>query len=636
MIDALPVDALPVDARPDGDVTAMREVLQAFAEVAFCAASHDLDELLHLVGQRICQLIGVRRCSVYLRSDDGLFYGQVGHTPGTDIDHAVKLLVAGVPADAFTLEIVDSKAPVVLTDAMNNPRGLRNTMRRWQVHDMLGVPLLFAGDVIGVIYVDDLERPHHYSPAEIEIAQSFAGLAALAIRQKALYTRLNAHTTLVEQQKRMLERLAEIHERLTRTVLSGASIGDILGELSRLVRKPVQLYTDALELVGSAAPDGSSSARRPVPLSAALARSPRLRRQVDGLTAEQPSALLPAAPEADLLNRRLVVRLIIDDEPAGFLEIVEVGQSITALDAKVAEHGAVVLGIEILAQRRQAVAEGQARDDFFHDLLHGNRPADLLLARAHLFGIDLGLPHVLLRVALDENNATDGRQRQTWVGDMLSAALGAPCVATVRTPEAVICLFGPFESAADVRPHELAISLSEAIHAGTVTGVGRAVISNVCSGAALYPQIHHDLIGAIALMERFEWRRKVAALPEFSLIKLFTDDGLRARAEALRFAQRLLGPLLNGGDGQDVLIETLCSFVETGGRIRATARHLGVHENTIRYRLARVRDLTGADHERLDDLVQLRLALVVLDLSRRLDSESDTSSIEPSPMDEAV
>ena len=46
---------------------------------------------------------------------------------------------------------------------------------------------------------------------------------------------------------------------------------------------------------------------------------------------------------------------------------------------------------------------------------------------------------------------------------------------------------------------------------------------------------------------------------------------------------------------REALVDTLATFLATGGALEATARALFVHANTIRYRLRRIADFTGRD-----------------------------------------
>ena len=66
----------------ESDVSPSRHeaIFDAFVEVAMeVEAMLDLDELLHLIARHACELIGVRRCFLYLLGEDGLLHGRVGH-----------------------------------------------------------------------------------------------------------------------------------------------------------------------------------------------------------------------------------------------------------------------------------------------------------------------------------------------------------------------------------------------------------------------------------------------------------------------------------------------------------------------------------------------------------------------------
>jgi DNA-binding PucR family transcriptional regulator len=91
------------------------------------------------------------------------------------------------------------------------------------------------------------------------------------------------------------------------------------------------------------------------------------------------------------------------------------------------------------------------------------------------------------------------------------------------------------------------------------------------------------------------------------------------RAEADRFALDALGALLADDDGTRDLLVTLRVFFEAGRSVRRSAVALGVHENTIRYRLARMEELTGLGvAASSDDQLTAQLALLVLRLEGRL------------------
>lgn len=75
-----------------------------------------------------------------------------------------------------------------------------------------------------------------------------------------------------------------------------------------------------------------------------------------------------------------------------------------------------------------------------------------------------------------------------------------------------------------------------------------------------------------------------------------------------RFQSSLLGPLTRE-DRHGVLQETLRIFLEEGGSLRPTAERLGIHRNTLAYRLKQIRAILDADldspHARLSLLIAL-------------------------------
>lgn len=80
-------------------------------------------------------------------------------------------------------------------------------------------------------------------------------------------------------------------------------------------------------------------------------------------------------------------------------------------------------------------------------------------------------------------------------------------------------------------------------------------------------------------------------------------------AERQRFARRVLDGVLQDAD----LLLTLRTHLRTGASPARTAAALHVHQNTVRHRLSRVESLLDRDLRDVEDLVDLQVALSVLD-----------------------
>ena len=77
------------------------------------------------------------------------------------------------------------------------------------------------------------------------------------------------------------------------------------------------------------------------------------------------------------------------------------------------------------------------------------------------------------------------------------------------------------------------------------------------------------------------------------------------------FCDRVLGPLASDDDERHGdLVRTLETFLQSHGSLNAVARTLFLHRNTVRQRLRRIAQLTGADLNNADSRLALHLAVL--------------------------
>ena len=92
----------------------------------------------------------------------------------------------------------------------------------------------------------------------------------------------------------------------------------------------------------------------------------------------------------------------------------------------------------------------------------------------------------------------------------------------------------------------------------------------------------------------------------------------RPTEEIRIFCRTILGPLAESAQRDE--LRTLEEFLRAHGSVNAVARALFLHRNTVRQRLRRIADLTGADLEDADQRVQLYLAVLGQNALRELAS----------------
>jgi carbohydrate diacid regulator len=129
---------------------------------------------------------------------------------------------------------------------------------------------------------------------------------------------------------------------------------------------------------------------------------------------------------------------------------------------------------------------------------------------------------------------------------------------------------------------------------------------------------HHGIAGlavsytdarvAMNLGRRVHGPNRVHCLDDLGIAAFVAIDDERVKVD---LAHHLLSPL----DHEEELLTTLDAFFESDCSPAAAAVRLGIHRNTLTYRLAKVASLTGLDPRRFDEAVQIRLARVLRGLN---------------------
>jgi GAF domain-containing protein len=595
------------------------EVLESFAEVIEAIDSEAaLDDVLHLVAQKICLLVDCSRCGVYLKhSETGLYRGRVIEPSDDGADERIRRLTCGTLADRLTQEVLATKAPVLVRDAPNDPRTVRSIMQTWGVHSILGVPMIVREDVVGILYLDNEATPHPFTPEHQSLASTFAHLAGIAIQQAQRAAQLRANLQTVARQHELLRHSAAIEEKLTKLVLEGGTLADIAVAVSDLTGKPCTIHDAAFRRLASA----PASERRAVSaLDDEYRTAPDIAAALEGMRPNRPVVVGPA-PAVGLLHRYLVTPVVLHGTTWGYLAVMEFGSRFTALDPATSRHAATAIAIELSVEQRTTTADHHARDALVRDLVNGLDDRNALVRRAELLDFRMSGPQVVVQLTSDDPDAA----LSTLEVERAWADLGrtdSPWLTSV--PQSAVALVVEME-ADTPRPQALA-QVKESVEAlrarlGSERPV-LAAVSAACFELGDYGPAYKETTQVLDCLRRLRGTDATA------LGVLAADDLGAGRLmltmvscdEANRFTRNTLGPLLERGNRTvEELLDTVRVFFDQGRSVRNSAKHLGVHENTIRYRLARVLELTGLDVG-TDSSAQLtvQVALLILKIQGRL------------------
>ena len=255
-------------------------------------------------------------------------------------------------------------------------------------------------------------------------------------------------------------------------------------------------------------------------------------------------------------------------------------------------YGTRVLALELAHQRNLAEMELNLRRELVDDLLAGT-DRDGAYARADALGHDLRRPHyaVVVQSAGGAESAlaiAAGRAASALHLNYLQGRHGGLVVLlTDDRPD----------------PRVLYHSISESLgRAGSVIGIGTR-----CEVPDDLPRSFMEARRALNIRLGSANPEGAAAFDELGFYRLIAAAHDGATVEA--FVREWLGALLDYDESRNAeLVPTLSDYLECGGNYDESAAALHIHRSTLRYRLARIAELTGHDLRKVDTRFNLHAA----------------------------
>jgi DNA-binding PucR family transcriptional regulator len=572
-----------------------------------------VDDLLRVIVCELRNLVGVDRCSIALRDEEtGLFRGCVGQLGEENIDDVVKRSLAGIAADAMTHELAHTKRPVIVSNARNDPRIIRSNAILWRMQSMMVVPLVFEDDVIGLTFLDDVDSARAFSAEDAEVSLVFAGLAAVAVTHARSRIELRSNLDAANRELAALRRSAAVEERLGSRMLAGSGLDALVEDLAQVLGKPCAVYAADHTRLATASPQGADGAMLPRLLEQPCVRDPQVHRALE-IGGVDRAFVVPPLPDAGVMHRHLVAPIVGDDELWGRLLVMECGTRFAGSDMLTLRRAARLIALHMRAEQSAIEADWNAGASLAAELLGGCSDSTLVKRRAERLGVALDAPHAVVLIGPRGECSAPVSDFRAVVAAFLEVAPELRVHATKVADGVAALIEVPATSDARMFAEWAKDLLTEVCEQLGGTAQIAAAISTVRSDAAAYPAAYAEAQQVLACIRRFGGEAGPGALGT-GRVFLATSD-----AEAVKaFADSTFGDLVRDPAKKHLLATLGCLF-DNMGSIRRCALRLGLHENTIRYRLTRIEELTGMSitHDP-DAQLGARLALLVLMLQGKL------------------
>ena len=279
----------------------------------------------------------------------------------------------------------------------------------------------------------------------------------------------------------------------------------------------------------------------------------------------------------------------------GAIVLADPGDSAGEAERMTVEYAAAVLAME--ATRVQSMRESHARacSNLVLDLVAG-QAGPAVLGRAQALSYDLGLPHRVVAVESDRGGA-DQIDVFFHAVTRAAAATRVGSVAAARTTDVILL--------ADTD------APWERFHAGVVAELHGSCCSigvgGRCEGVAEFPRSYRESQLALRIQQAVGGGERVTVFDDLGVYQVLATETDTSAMES--FVRDWLGALLDYDAVHGAqLVTTLSEYLDSGGSYDTSATALSVHRSTLKYRLRRIREVSGYDLGVPDTQFNLQLA----------------------------
>ncbi|MDX3312494.1 helix-turn-helix domain-containing protein [Streptomyces sp. ME08-AFT2] len=290
---------------------------------------------------------------------------------------------------------------------------------------------------------------------------------------------------------------------------------------------------------------------------------------------------------------RLIALVRPHGEILGVLAVVDARDETDEHTVLALEHAAASLAPELTHMRDLAEVELRLHRELVDDLLAGTDEASAY-ARSEAVGHDLHRSHYIVVVQWPNRTADDSFAQTV---KRAASAVGMRSLLTRRSDHVVLV--------ADDRPD--ARALYEALAQETGTRSGTIGVSAPCDSPDDIPHRYQEAQRAMEVRRHSRERYGTTFFDELGLYRILGPGNDHRELET--FVQEWLGQLIDyDSRHHTAMVETLSRYFGCGGNYDETAESLAVHRSTLRYRLQRIRDISGNDLANVEDRLNLQVA----------------------------
>ena len=418
-------------------------------------------------------------------------------------------------------------------------------------------------------------------------------------------------TTIVNNQAQMLGDIYELQKALTATMLSGGGLQSIVQTLFDRFGNSIAIYNDFFSSFVLACSD-----RR---------RESITRRMEDlvhiGSSGRETDSLM-SSREVDnvdgLICNKIIIPIYSDKKKYGSIYIWEDNREITNVDLAVLEASTSLIALDMIKKISMYEMENNHKASFLDDLLvHDEERQRKSLANAEYFDFDVDAEHRVAVIRVLSGNSTIGNSSLYKTNNSIVNILrrvsrdSSIKVLFVNKCDSIVLVFElPVHEDGNYLQH-LHSFVDSAMNALEAEGI----LSMVSIGMG------RSYADATNLWKSFNEAGRAAACWNIDDVRIHSYEDLGIyrflsyevlRPELVLFYNETLKVLVDYDHDRDSeLVHTLSLYFRCGGNLKRLAEEMGVHYNTVAYRIQRIKELAHVSFDNADQMLNLQIALKI-------------------------
>lgn len=514
-------------------------------------------------------------------------------------------------------------------------RALQAVLTPKPAKSVMCAPLDFKGQALGVVTVNNFTSHAAFSESDLELLQSFASQASIAIENSRLYEKqsqslheLAELNQIISRQHHQLERAFHIHRTLSDVALQNRGLAAITQALADILGQPV-IVLDLLQNVIAEALPGKTSPAAPGQSKPAPDLEPLLEALRQGVRKKNSAGITLVASNDNSFNPRIeqkVVPIRAGNDKLGHILTASLDSNSQEHFADVAiEQAATIIALEMVKEQSIFEVERRLRGEFLEELLTDTADENIA-SRASLLGYDPNCLYWIIladiddfrgyiqKNRLDENTiAAFKRQILKFITPLVTRHYPKSIV-TIRS-DMVVIMLGVARSVAAEQSHDRAFKLTHEIKRQLAVEFSQVSFSLALSRSSAelsqFKSRYQEAMLALQIMGGTSTPGKVLDCSQLGAALLLLK--IENKAELFEFVGLVLGNLIRyDRQHHSNLINTLNVYSKCNSDHQEASAQLHVHPNTLSYRLSRIEEISCRGLSRTDDWLDFQLALRLL------------------------